>query len=789
MFAPEGDGIRVRLGSDAWRVGLAIASLGIVIFAYRGNAKIQQWLVHLTVPPPTGIAWLLTILAIAGTFGTTALLLASSLVARRRPVLIDVLGAGALSLALVFLMRWLIGVTAGTDLSSTYPGVDVGIPIPSLTLAVAMALAARPYLARAYQRLCYIAFTLGAVCTVVDARGLPLSVLASLLIGWGSASAIRLVTGMPSGLPGVEDVTSMIRDLGVGVRSVAPQAHQSWGAARYDAVATDGSSLRVSVYGRDTRDAELAASIGRSIAYRDEGTSLFVSRLQQAEHEAYVTLRADAALEHRASELVAAGCAGPSRDGVVITRRPTGVPLRARLAEGATVPVGVARGLLECVAALAAQSLSHGSIDPDHVIVDAVGTVALDDFLRGTSSASPQRAARDLASSITCAALLVGVDAALREAVSVVGEPGLASALPYFQPAALPSALAAEVKQHADVLAELRDRGAQLAHVDAPELAKLTRVRVTTLVIAFGTLIGGWALIGVFLNVANSFSTIRGANILWVLVVAILASLCYPSSALSCEGSIPGTLPYGKLVVLELSNTFSGLAVGTVAVLGARVRFFQKQGQDATSAVSSGVLVSTASWVVKGSLFLIALPFAWGSFHFTTNPSGGNGHSRAITLVLAVVCGIGIALGVVLFVPRIRSVVAKELAPKATEIKAHLVELSQRPRKLASVFGGSVASQLLVAAALGASLHAFDAHLSIAELLVVLTLGSVLGGISPVPGGMGVVEAGMIIGLTSFGIPDDIAVSAVFVQRLFTAYLPPIAGWFALIWLRRRDLL
>ena len=70
-----------------------------------------------------------------------------------------------------------------------------------------------------------------------------------------------------------------------------------------------------------------------------------------------------------------------------------------------------------------------------------------------------------------------------------------------------------------------------------------------------------------------------------------------------------------------------------------------------------------------------------------------------------------------------------------------------------------------------------------------LTLGSMLGGISPVPGGMGVVEAGMILGLTAVGIPEDIAVSAVFVQRLFTAYLPPIAGWFALISLRRQDLL
>ncbi len=51
-----------------------------------------------------------------------------------------------------------------------------------------------------------------------------------------------------------------------------------------------------------------------------------------------------------------------------------------------------------------------------------------------------------------------------------------------------------------------------------------------------------------------------------------------------------------------------------------------------------------------------------------------------------------------------------------------------------------------------------------------------LGGISPVPGGMGVVEAGMIIGLTAAGISESDAVAAVFVQRLFTAYLPADLG-------------
>ena len=115
--------------------------------------------------------------------------------------------------------------------------------------------------------------------------------------------------------------------------------------------------------------------------------------------------------------------------------------------------------------------------------------------------------------------------------------------------------------------------------------------------------------------------------------------------------------------------------------------------------------------------------------------------------------------------------------------------LSGHPRNLVEIFGGNLVAQLVVALALGAALHAFGQHLSLAALLIVLTLGSMLGGVSPVPGGMGVVEAGMILGLTAAGIPQNDAVAAVFVQRLFTAYLPPIWGWFVLVWMRKKEYL
>jgi glycosyltransferase 2 family protein len=103
------------------------------------------------------------------------------------------------------------------------------------------------------------------------------------------------------------------------------------------------------------------------------------------------------------------------------------------------------------------------------------------------------------------------------------------------------------------------------------------------------------------------------------------------------------------------------------------------------------------------------------------------------------------------------------------------------------VLGGSTLAQLLIVLALGASLHAVGQRASIATLITVNTLAAVIGGAVPVPGGLGVVEAGLIAGLASAGVPEDQAVAAVLIQRFFTAYLPPVWGWATLAWMRRRE--
>jgi uncharacterized protein (TIRG00374 family) len=138
-------------------------------------------------------------------------------------------------------------------------------------------------------------------------------------------------------------------------------------------------------------------------------------------------------------------------------------------------------------------------------------------------------------------------------------------------------------------------------------------------------------------------------------------------------------------------------------------------------------------------------------------------------------------------VPRLRRLASARVRPHLVQIWADVKAIATNPRKIVYVLAGSVLGQLIVAMALGAALHSVGEKVSIPTLLVVITMASIIGGAVPVPGGAGVVEAGLIAGLTSAGVPEDQAVAAVFIQRLFTAYLPPIWGWVTLAWMRRRE--
>jgi uncharacterized protein (TIRG00374 family) len=362
----------------------------------------------------------------------------------------------------------------------------------------------------------------------------------------------------------------------------------------------------------------------------------------------------------------------------------------------------------------------------------------------------------------------------------------LEGALRHLIKPALDPALGRSLRGNRGLLADVRRRAGEAKSIDPPELVEPRRVSWPTLIMVVGTLIGGWALIGVLIDVSKSFDTVIGANWLWVIAALVLSQLVYVASAVEGIGSVAGPLPFGRVLAVEVANAFSALAGGTAAVFATRVRFFQQQGYDATVALSSGAIMSTSSWIATAVLFLVSLPFAWGSLDFEVTPESG-GDSKLVWILLAVVVVVAVAAGLVLAVPRLRRLAAEKARPKVRDIWGNLKQVASSPRKLVLLVGGSFAMELLVAMALSVSLLAFGDHLRLPTLIVVIFLAGILGGISPSPGGMGVVEAGLILGLTAAGISEADATAAVFIQRLFTSYLPPIWGWATLVWMRKRE--
>ena len=101
------------------------------------------------------------------------------------------------------------------------------------------------------------------------------------------------------------------------------------------------------------------------------------------------------------------------------------------------------------------------------------------------------------------------------------------------------------------------------------------------------------------------------------------------------------------------------------------------------------------------------------------------------------------------------------------------------------LFGGSLAITMGYILALAVSVSAFGTGPAFTSVALVYLIGSTMASVAPTPGGIGAVEATLIAGLTSAGMPSTTAVAAVILFRLGTFWIPLLPGWGALVMLQR----
>ena len=406
FFAPLGDGQRRRRGSDFVRLTLATFGAVCAVALLRSNSHPEDVLADVLSPPPYGVRWLVGVFWVGGSFGTIAVLALLSALARRWDVLRDLVSAAAGTLLVSGLLVLWLGATGGRPHSIEFDGFVLSFPVLHVALTISVLAAGLPYLSRTVQRLLELVVFLAIVATVVAGHGLPANVIGSMAIGWGVTAALRLVWGSPLGLPSGEELRAALSDAGIQAVSVSPSKYQTWGVAHYDAVTEGGEALTVSLYGRDAADAQLFRKLYRFIFYRNSGPALSLTRIHEVEHESSITQLASRS-GVSVPEVISASEIGPSHDGALIARSPSGTPF-ADLQAG-SLSDDALDDLFAQMLALRSARLAHGALNPHVILVDLkTGSVSLTDFSYGVSNAGDFLFDQDLAGSMACAALVAG---------------------------------------------------------------------------------------------------------------------------------------------------------------------------------------------------------------------------------------------------------------------------------------------------------------------------------------------------------------------------------------------
>jgi uncharacterized membrane protein YbhN (UPF0104 family) len=330
-------------------------------------------------------------------------------------------------------------------------------------------------------------------------------------------------------------------------------------------------------------------------------------------------------------------------------------------------------------------------------------------------------------------------------------------------------------------LDDIRD---ELQHtLGAPNqpLIKLRRVSTRSLVNLALLAFAAYALIGIFgdMNLAAFIDALGEANWWWLGLALILAQTPRIPAAISTMGAIERPLPFGPLFALQFAICYVNLAIpSSAARVAVNVRFFQRFGVKPTAAMSAGVIDSVSGFIVQIVLFVLLFFNSNLDLSLSTNTGDMSGLA---TLALITVIVIILAVAITLLVPSLRRRVLTVLHEARDSLN-----VLRSSRKLLQLFGGNLASQVLFAVACSTCVRAFGESVPLSEVLLISIVVSLFAGLLPIPGGIGVSEAGFTLGLTAAGVPVETAFAIALAYRMVSFYLPPIWGWFCYRWLEKQ---
>ncbi len=267
----------------------------------------------------------------------------------------------------------------------------------------------------------------------------------------------------------------------------------------------------------------------------------------------------------------------------------------------------------------------------------------------------------------------------------------------------------------------------------------------------------------------EGFAQLRRAEWPWLLAAVGATCLTWVAAAVTRQGAVVERLPGRRLLATQFAagaaNHLLPTGLGASAV---NLRFMTVCGVPLARSSAALALYMLAEGVARvGLLAVLLLVFPDALRLGSLLPDGTLGPLLAALGAVALATAGALAL-----VRRLRSAVCSFLRTALGEARS----VHRRPARVLALWGGSLAFPVLQAAGLAAVGRALGLPVPAAHMAVAYLAATAAVALVPTPGGIGSVEAALVVALVAAGGPVAVATAVVLGYRIITVWLPLVPG-------------
>ncbi|GAB2980902.1 lysylphosphatidylglycerol synthase domain-containing protein [Streptomyces pseudoechinosporeus] len=278
-----------------------------------------------------------------------------------------------------------------------------------------------------------------------------------------------------------------------------------------------------------------------------------------------------------------------------------------------------------------------------------------------------------------------------------------------------------------------------------------------------------WVAVRHWSVLVDGFGHLATAKWPWLLAAGAATCLTWVAAAVTRQGALVERLPKCRLLATQFAagaaNHLLPTGLGASAV---NLRFMAVCGVPLARSSAALALYLLAESIARTGLLLallIAFPDALRPDKLIPDAAIG-------PLLLAAGAAVCVAVAVLLLVRRLRTVVFTFLRTALSEARS----VHTRPARALALWGGSISFPILQAAGLVAVGLALGLPVSPLHIVVAYLAATVAVALIPTPGGIGSVEAALIVALVAAGGPAAVATAVVLAYRIITVWLPLLPG-------------